>query len=156
RSVLEKPRLWRLAWPGTETNLDRRPNNPRISKRGNRYLRALFVQAAWVVLIKVGPKHLGTLCAQVVDRSGEERTASQRPCHRARQQARAHCLERSGSWSSIRGNQASGCVISTRVIENALPAEVCEKIRNEMEDRSSRRMRTLVTRTAPIEAYPVM
>jgi transposase len=28
-----------------------------ISKRGNRYLRALFVQAAWVVLVKVGPKH---------------------------------------------------------------------------------------------------
>jgi transposase len=28
-----------------------------ISKRDNRYLRALFVQAAWVVLVKVGPKH---------------------------------------------------------------------------------------------------
>jgi Transposase IS116/IS110/IS902 family len=28
-----------------------------ISKRGNRYLRALFGQAAWVVLAKVGPKH---------------------------------------------------------------------------------------------------
>jgi transposase len=27
-----------------------------ISKRGNRYLRTLFVQAAWVVLVKVGPK----------------------------------------------------------------------------------------------------
>jgi Transposase IS116/IS110/IS902 family len=27
-----------------------------ISKRGNRYLRALFVQAAWVVLVKVGPR----------------------------------------------------------------------------------------------------
>jgi transposase len=27
-----------------------------ISKRGNRYLRALFVQAAWVVLVRVGPK----------------------------------------------------------------------------------------------------
>jgi transposase len=27
-----------------------------ISKRGNRYLRALFVQAAWVVLVKIGPK----------------------------------------------------------------------------------------------------
>ena len=27
----------------------------RISKRGNRYLRALFVQAAWVVLVRVGP-----------------------------------------------------------------------------------------------------
>jgi transposase len=28
-----------------------------ISKRGNRYLRTLFVQAAWVVLVGVGPKH---------------------------------------------------------------------------------------------------
>ena len=28
----------------------------RISRRGNRYLRALFVQAAWVVLVKLGPK----------------------------------------------------------------------------------------------------
>ena len=28
-----------------------------ISKRGNRYLRVLFVQAAWVVLVKLGPKH---------------------------------------------------------------------------------------------------
>src|SRR6202030_319784 len=29
----------------------------KISKRGNRYLRSLFVQAAWVVLVKIGPKH---------------------------------------------------------------------------------------------------
>src|SRR5258705_1616692 len=28
-----------------------------ISKRGNRYLRSLFVQAAWVLLDKAGPKH---------------------------------------------------------------------------------------------------
>ena len=28
-----------------------------ISKRGNRYLRSLFVQAAWVVLVKIGPKN---------------------------------------------------------------------------------------------------
>src|SRR5258708_39859817 len=28
-----------------------------ISRRGNRYLRSLFVQAAWVVLVKIGPKH---------------------------------------------------------------------------------------------------
>ena len=27
-----------------------------ITRRGNRYLRALFVQAAWVVLVKLGPK----------------------------------------------------------------------------------------------------
>src|SRR5260370_36118010 len=29
-----------------------------ISKRGNRYLRSLVVQAAWAVLVKIGPKHL--------------------------------------------------------------------------------------------------
>jgi transposase len=29
----------------------------KISRRGNRYLRTLFVQAAWVVLVRVGPKH---------------------------------------------------------------------------------------------------
>jgi len=29
----------------------------KISKRGNRYLRVLFVQAAWVVLVKLRPKH---------------------------------------------------------------------------------------------------
>jgi transposase len=28
-----------------------------ISRRGNRYLRTLFVQAAWVVLVRIGPKH---------------------------------------------------------------------------------------------------
>ena len=28
----------------------------KISKRGNRYLRVLFVQAAWVVLVKIKPK----------------------------------------------------------------------------------------------------
>ena len=28
-----------------------------ISRRGNRYLRVLFVQAAWLVLVKLGPKH---------------------------------------------------------------------------------------------------
>src|SRR6266704_2757463 len=29
----------------------------KISRRGNRYLRSLFVQAAWDVLVKIGPKH---------------------------------------------------------------------------------------------------
>jgi transposase len=33
-----------------------------ISKRGNRYLRALFVQAAWVVLVRSGPS-IGTAMA---------------------------------------------------------------------------------------------
>ena len=69
-----------------------------ISKRGNRYLRTLFVQAAWVVLVRIGPKHWDryglkswieaakkrlhhnvlaiALWPQVMDRSGEEAIAS--------------------------------------------------------------------------------
>ena len=39
-----------------------------ISKRGNRYLRVLFVQAAWVVLISA--KELGALRAQRLARGG--------------------------------------------------------------------------------------
>ncbi len=31
----------------------------KITRRGNRYLRALFVQAAWVVLVRVGPNRIG-------------------------------------------------------------------------------------------------
>ncbi len=53
RCVLERPRLCRLAGARSETNsTGDRTILGKISKRGNRYLRVLFVQAAWVVLIK--------------------------------------------------------------------------------------------------------
>ena len=32
----------------------------KISKRGNRYLRTLFVQAAWVVLVRIKPTRWGS------------------------------------------------------------------------------------------------
>jgi Transposase IS116/IS110/IS902 family len=83
----------------------------RISKRGNRYLRALFVQAAWVVLVRVGPKHWERYGLKSWIEAAEEATASQRPCRRARQQARPHCLERPGSWPNFRGQQDPGRVI---------------------------------------------
>ena len=62
----------------------------KISKRGNRYLRVLFVQAAWVVLIR--PQKLGALRAQAVDRSRQEAAASQRAGDRTCQQARPYHL----------------------------------------------------------------
>jgi transposase len=55
----------------------------KISKRGNRYLRVLFVQAAWVVLIK--PKIWGAPWAQALDRGSQEAAAPQRAGDRARQ-----------------------------------------------------------------------
>jgi transposase len=45
RGILQGPRLYRIS-TRDRTILGK------ISKRGNRYLRVLFVQAAWVVLIK--------------------------------------------------------------------------------------------------------
>jgi hypothetical protein len=52
----------------SETNLDRRPHHPRQdSKRGNRYL---FVQAAWVVLIK---RRAGSVMGSSPDRGNKKR-----------------------------------------------------------------------------------
>ena len=51
--VFTKGRLCRLAGARSQADIDRRPTIlGKISRRGNRYLRVLFVQAAWVVLIK--------------------------------------------------------------------------------------------------------
>ena len=47
------------AWPGLvpkQISTGDRTIPGGISRRGNRYLRVLFVQAAWVVLVKLGPK----------------------------------------------------------------------------------------------------
>ena len=46
---------------------------------------------------------LGAPRAQALDRGGQETAASQRAGNRPRQQARPHRLERSGSWSGLRG-----------------------------------------------------
>ena len=73
----------------------------KISKRGNRYLRVLFVQAAWVVLIK----------SQSWERHGPKpwiEAAKKRLHHRACQQTGQDCLERSGSWPKLRGEAGHG------------------------------------------------
>jgi len=52
--VFSKARLRRLARTGAQADLDgRRTILGKISRRGNRYLRVLFVQAAWVVLVRI-------------------------------------------------------------------------------------------------------
>jgi len=53
----------------------------KISQARNRYLRVLFVQAAWVWLVRI--KKLGTLRAQILDRSRQEAVAPQRAGDRA-------------------------------------------------------------------------
>jgi transposase len=75
-----------------------------ISKRGNRYLRSLFVQAAWVVLVKIGPKRW-ELRAQIVDRGRKEASAPQCAGGRARQQARPHRLGGSSQGARLRVRQ---------------------------------------------------
>jgi transposase len=55
-----------------------RKETAQYSAKGNRYLRVLFVQAAWVVLIK--PQTWEALRARAMDFSREGATAS----HRAR------------------------------------------------------------------------
>ncbi len=53
RVAFSKGRLRRLARTGAETDLNGdRTILGKISKWDNRYLRVLFVQAAWVVLVR--------------------------------------------------------------------------------------------------------
>jgi hypothetical protein len=71
-----------------------------ISRRGNRYLRALFAQAAWVVLVKIkdwdryGPRSL--------DRRCQKEIAPQRAGDRAGQQAGPHCMGGSQQGARVR------------------------------------------------------
>src|SRR5258708_34550238 len=76
----------------------------RLDARGNRYLRSLFVQAAWVVLVKVGPKHW--------DRYGLKswiEAASKRLHHNVLAIALAHKLARI-AWAVLHKGRAFECV----------------------------------------------
>jgi len=73
-----------------------------ISRRGNRYLRSLFVQAAWVVLAKIGPKSWDRY-GQVMDRGREKATVPQRAADCAREQARI-------AWAVLNKGRAFECV----------------------------------------------
>ena len=81
----------------------------KISKRGNRYLRVSVRSGRMGCADQA--QELASPRPQAVARGGQEAAASQRPRHRARQQARPHCLERPCAWSSIRGEQDPGRVI---------------------------------------------
>ena len=85
----------------------------KISKRGNKYLRTLFVQAARVVLLR--PAQLGALRPQALDRGRGQAASPQRAGDRARQQAGAHCLERAASRPQLRGQENVRCKVPTRV-----------------------------------------
>jgi Transposase IS116/IS110/IS902 family len=88
----------------------------KISKQGNRYLRVLFVQAAWAVILQ---QELGSLRAQAVDRSRQEAAASQCAGDCARQQAGPHGLggsqqgaihpSRREPWHRARFRQGVAC-----------------------------------------------
>ena len=75
-----------------------------ISKRGNRYLRSLFVQAVWVVLVKIGPKHWDPFGLQ----SWIE-AAKKRPHHNALAVALANKLARI-AWAVLHKGRAFECV----------------------------------------------
>src|SRR5262245_720290 len=85
----------------------------KISKRGNKYLRTLFVQAARVVLL--WPRSWGALRPQALDRGRGQAAAPQCAGDRACQQARAHRLERAAPRPQLRGQDNLRTRIPARV-----------------------------------------
>ena len=98
----------------------------KISKRGNRYLRVLFVQAAWVVLIK----------PQSWERHGLRQwiEAAKKRLHRnVLAIALANKLARI-AWSVLargRSFEARPAMAISRLVFELLPAEVCERMRRD-------------------------
>ena len=83
----------------------------KISKRGNRRpVRAGGIGRS----CKSETDQMARPRAQALDRGRQEAAASQRARHRPCQQTRAHRVERSCSWSSLRDEQASGCCVIVR------------------------------------------
>src|SRR6201998_1929162 len=92
-----------------------------ISRRGNRYLRSLFVQAAWVVLVKIGPKH----CDRYGLKSWIE-AAKKRLHHNVLAIALAHKLARI-AWAVLNKGRAFECVKTEEVA--ARPAGAARRAR---------------------------
>ena len=94
------------AWLGLvpETDLDRRPHDPGQDIQARQSLPARPVRAGGMGRADQA-QELGAPRAQALDRGGQEAAAPQRAGDRARQQARPHRLERSGSRSELRGEE---------------------------------------------------
>ena len=98
----------------------------KISKRGNRYLRVLFVQAAWVVLIK--PKSWERHGLKHWIEAAKKRLHRNVLADRARQQAGPDRLERSGSWpEALRRGRPWPQPLSLRLYT----CRVCERMRRD-------------------------
>src|SRR3974390_1991584 len=100
-----------------------------ISRRGNRYLRALFVQAAWVVLVKLGP--------EIWERYGLKswiEAAKKRLHHNVLAIALANKLARI-AWAVLNKGRAFACIKTDASCRNALPPPAtslkCRKLRAE-------------------------
>ena len=100
-----------------------------ISKRGNRYLRVLFVQAAWVTLVKVNPNRSGGHRLKVWIEAARKRLH-----HNVLAIALANKLARI-AWSVLargRAFEASKLQVASSLwVVSDFPTEVCEKMRRD-------------------------
>ena len=101
-----------------------------ISKRGNRYLRVLFVQAAWVTLVKVSPNRWeGHGLKPWIE------AAKKRLHHNVLAIALANKLARI-AWSVslvVEASRRTSCKRRdhSQIVKIVLPAKVCEKMRRD-------------------------
>src|SRR3954452_8485339 len=95
RRILQRPRLRRLARTSAQADLDGRPHDPRQNLEARQSLPACSVCTSGMGCAGQD-KELGTLRAQILDRSRQEAVAPQRARDRPRQQACPHRLGGAG------------------------------------------------------------
>src|SRR5579871_5400503 len=135
-----------MAWTSAKTNVDWRSDDPRQDFKARQPLPARSIRTGGMGCVDQA-QELGAPWTKNLDRGRQEAVAPQRSSDRARQQACPDCMERFGSRPRLRGEQASGRV----TVDLSIQSNTCRGLRednNEMEVRSSRRLRTLVTRMA--------
>jgi Transposase IS116/IS110/IS902 family len=99
-----------------------------ISKRGNRYLRALFVQAAWVVLVR--PKNWERHGLKSWIDAARKRLHHNVLAIALATQAGPHRLGRPGPRPRVRADIRALRLSALRALPT-LPAEVCERVKRD-------------------------
>src|SRR6516164_12598 len=151
RCVFERPRLRGLARTGAQTDVDRRPHDPRQHIEAWQSLSTQAVCSGRLGGVGQGQATaVGTLWPQILDRGRQEASAPQRSRDSARQQTRPHCLGGSPQRPRLRVRQDQCAPICLILAPCSGPSRRGLEMLTEAATLSRRPALTALARGAPV------